>query len=234
MSAHDYLYIHVRCSFVGSFKKATLDSTSPLITRSSSYVESFPVLRGEKLRAVSPTFDEEFDFVWLPLQESPKNRRVEQAEFKRPAAETTEVEIVNERTKNREQRYERTNSSISNKSTVSDISRMMWNISNLPENVNPKMMAWGLVDHNGGRFTIGDTGVSLIVPPQAIPEGHTEGIYIAIMDQEKDHPHITPKESLLSPVVKCGPNGLKFKRPVVLSLPHCALLEDGAWNLKGE
>ncbi|KAM7451780.1 Netrin receptor unc5c [Porites harrisoni] len=109
---------------------------------------------------------------------------------------------------------------------------MMWNISNLPENVNPKMMAWGLVDHNGGRFTIGDTGVSLIVPPQAIPEGHTEGIYIAIMDQEKDHPHITAKESLLSPVVKCGPNGLKFKRPVVLSLPHCALLEDGAWNLK--
>ena len=101
-------------------------------------------------------------------------------------------------------------------------------------NIDPNMVACGLVDHNGGKFTIGETGVSLIVPPQAIPEGDTEGIFIGIVNQEKEHPKLDDKESLLSPVVKCGPNGLKFERPVILSLPHCAQLEDGAWNLKGE
>ena len=85
---------------------------------------------------------------------------------------------------------------------------MIWNISSLQVNVNPKMMSLGLVDHNGGRFTIGDT--------------------------EKDHPQITFKESLSSSVVKCGANVLKFTRPVFSSLPHCAVLEDGASNLKGE
>ena len=128
----------------------------------------------------------------------------------------------------------RKNTSIGGKSTTSEISRMLWNITNLPENIDPNMVACGLVDHNGGKFTIGETGVSLIVPPQAIPEGETEGIFIGIVNQEKEHPKLDDKESLLSPVVKCGPNGLKFERPVILSLPHCAQLEDGAWNLKGE
>lgn len=126
----------------------------------------------------------------------------------------------------------RQNTSIGGKSTTSEISRMLWNITNLPENIDPNMVACGLVDHNGGKFTIGETGVSLIVPPQAIPEGDTEGIFIGIVNQEKEHPKLDDKESLLSPVIKCGPNGLKFERPVILSLPHCAQLEDGAWNLK--
>ena len=121
----------------------------------------------------------------------------------------------------------------SKNSSASDISRVMWNISNLPHDADPKMVACGLVDHNGGKLAIGDTGVSLTIPPQAIPEGRTEGIFIAIMNQEKEHPKVTSKDPLLSPVVSCGPNGLKFNRHVILSLPHCALLGDGSWNLKG-
>ena len=203
---------------------------SPLITRSASYSECGPTLY-EKLRAVSPTIEEDFDLRLSPLKKPlEETTDVVETEVEKHAGET---EAVNERKRNRERDYNRTNSSVSNKSTASEISRMMWSISNLPENADPKMVAWGLVDHNGGKFTIGDTGVSLSVPPQAIPEGHTEGIFIAIMNQEKEHPQVTSKESLLSPVVKCGPNGLKFDRPVILSMPHCALLEDGAWNLKG-
>ena len=203
---------------------------SPLITRSASYSETGPALY-EKLRAVSPTIEEDFDLRLSPLKQPlEETTDVVETEVEKHAGET---EAVIERKRNRERDYNRTNSSVSNKSTASEISRMMWSISNLPENADPKMVAWGLVDHNGGKFTIGDTGVSLSVPPQAIPEGHTEGIFIAIMNQEKEHPQVTSKESLLSPVVKCGPNGLKFDRPVILSMPHCALLEEGAWNLKG-
>ena len=122
----------------------------------------------------------------------------------------------------------------SNNSAASDVSRTMWNISNLPVNADPKMVACGFVDHKGGTLTIGDTGVSLTIPPQAIPEGHIEGIFIAIMNQEKEHPKVTSKEPLLSPVVECGPNGLKFDRHVILSMPHCALLGEGSCNLKGK
>ena len=199
--------------------KTTSDLELNVVTQYASYVE--PAENSGKLKDESPIDSEVFDFP-VPvayLKEPTKKMQIE-------------VEITDKKEKPRD--YKRTNSSISNKSTVSEISRMMWNISNIPENADPKMVALGLVDHNGGKFTIGNTGVSLTVPPLAIPEGRTEGIHIAIVDQEKEHPQVTSKESLLSPVVKCGPTGLKFQRPVILSMPHCALLEEGAWNLKGE
>lgn len=201
--------------------KAESELELNVVTRSASYAES--AVESRKLKVESPIDSEVFDFP-VPVsywKEPPKTLHVE-------------VEITDQQKGEKPRDYKRTNSSISNKSTVSEISRMMWNLSNLPENADPKMVAWGLVDHNGGKFTIGNTGVSLTVPPLAIAEGHTEGIYIAIVDQEKEHPQITSKESLLSPVVKCGPTGLKFQRPVILSMPHCALLEEGTWNLKGE
>ena len=201
--------------------KATSNLELNVITRSASYMES--AVESRKLKDESPLDSEVFDFpnpvsYW---KEPPKIMHVE-------------AEITDQQKAGKPRDYKRKNSSISNKSTASEISRMIWNSSNIPENADPKMVAWGLVDHNGGKFTIGNTGVSLTVPPLAIPEGRTEGIYIAIMDQEKEHPQITSKESLLSPVVKCGPTGLEFQRPVILSMPHCALLEEGAWNLKGE
>ena len=212
---------------VGTSKSATVYSCSPLIVHSDSY--SVPAACPVKLRAGSPILPVEFDFQ-PSLKELSETKHIGQTEV----GKRDETEMVKEQETGRERDYNRTNSSVSNKSTASEISRMMWNITNLPENADPTMVARGLVDHNGGKFTIGDTGVSLIVPPQAIPEGHTEGIFIAIMNQEKEHPQVTNKQSLLSPVVKCGPSGLKFERPVILSMPHCALLEDGAWNLKGE
>lgn len=201
--------------------KTTSDLELNVVTRSASYVE--PAESSGKLNDESPIDSEVFYFP-VPVayrKEPPKTMQIE-------------AEITDKQMMEKPRDYKRTNSSISNKSTVSEISRMMWNISNIPENADPKMVAFGLVDHNGGKFTIGNTGVSLTVPPLAIPEGRTEGIYIAIMDQEKEHPQVASKESLLSPVVKCGPTGLKFQRPVILSMPHCALLEEGAWNLKGE
>uniref|UniRef100_A0A674MGJ5 Netrin receptor UNC5 n=1 Tax=Takifugu rubripes TaxID=31033 RepID=A0A674MGJ5_TAKRU len=62
----------------------------------------------------------------------------------------------------------------------------------------------------GGRLTIPNTGVSLLVPPE----------------QER---HVQNKpdgsQTVLSPVVSCGPSGMLLNRPVVLTLPHCAQLD---------
>lgn len=38
-------------------------------------------------------------------------------------------------------------------------------------------------------------------------------------------------QTVLSPVVSCGPSGMLLSRPVVLSLPHCAQLEPPDWTL---
>ena len=134
----------------------------------------------------------------------------------------------------REWEHEKRRYTTSNNSVASDVSHMMWNISKLPQNIDPKMVAWALMDHKGGKLTIGDTGVSLTIPPLAIPEGRTEEIFIAIMNQEKEHLKVTSKEPLLSPVVSCGPTGLKFDRHVILSMPHGAVLGEGSCNLKGK
>lgn len=37
-------------------------------------------------------------------------------------------------------------------------------------------------------------------------------------------------ETLLSPLVMCGPHGLKFNQPVELRLPHCASVNPDSWS----
>lgn len=37
-------------------------------------------------------------------------------------------------------------------------------------------------------------------------------------------------ETLLSPLVMCGPHGLKFLRPVELRLPHRASVNPESWS----
>lgn len=39
-----------------------------------------------------------------------------------------------------------------------------------------------------------------------------------------------PGETLLSPLVMCGPHGLKFNTPVELRLPHCASVNPDSWS----
>ena len=111
---------------------------------------------------------------------------------------------------------------------------MMWSMAQLPAHADPKFVAYGLIDHTGGKLTIPNSGVTLTVPHSAIPKGRTEAVYIALMKPDGAHPSLTDRQALLTPVVICGPNGLRFQRSVILSMPHTALLNKGAWNLQGE
>ncbi|XP_044740428.1 tight junction protein ZO-1 isoform X3 [Chrysoperla carnea] len=82
------------------------------------------------------------------------------------------------------------------------------------------------VDHRGGRLENKYWGVSLDIPEGAIPEGIQQHIYFVITDPRTcdNAPPLDFEngETLLSPLVMCGPQGLEFKKSVILNIPHYA------------
>ncbi|KGL83434.1 Netrin receptor UNC5B, partial [Tinamus guttatus] len=82
----------------------------------------------------------------------------------------------------------------------------------------------------GGRLSIPGTGVSLLVPHGAIPQGKFYEMYLVLSKAESA---LLPTEgrqtTALSPAVTCGPTGLLLCRPVVLTIPHCADVSSSDW-----
>uniref|UniRef100_A0AAY4DXU3 Netrin receptor UNC5 n=1 Tax=Denticeps clupeoides TaxID=299321 RepID=A0AAY4DXU3_9TELE len=75
------------------------------------------------------------------------------------------------------------------------------------------------------------SGVSLLVPPGSIPQGKFYEMYLIINKWEKTTLPSEGSQTILSPVVSCGPSGMVLSRPVVLTLPHCAQLDSPDWTL---
>lgn len=84
--------------------------------------------------------------------------------------------------------------------------------------------ARGVFNSNGGVLSSIETGVSIIIPQGAVPEGVEQEIYFKVCRDNSLLPPLDKEkgETLLSPLVMCGPHGLKFLKPVELRLPHCA------------
>ncbi|XP_054162043.1 tight junction protein ZO-1-like isoform X2 [Oppia nitens] len=91
--------------------------------------------------------------------------------------------------------------------------------------------AKGLFTNDGGILTSDETGVSVIIPPGAIPKGRQQEIYFKVCKDDKMVPPLDSEkgETLMSPIVMCGPHGLKFDVPVELRLPHCASVNPDGW-----
>ncbi|CAL1603795.1 unnamed protein product [Knipowitschia caucasica] len=83
--------------------------------------------------------------------------------------------------------------------------------------------ARGIFNSNGGVLSSIETGVSIIIPQGAIPDGVEQEIYFKVCRDNSILPPLDKEkgETLLSPLVMCGPHGLKFQKPVELRLPHC-------------
>ncbi|XP_060522742.1 tight junction protein ZO-1 isoform X2 [Cylas formicarius] len=82
------------------------------------------------------------------------------------------------------------------------------------------------MDHRGGTLVNEYWGVSLEVPEGAIPPGEEKHIYFVISDPrlcESAPPlDLDNGETMLSPLVMCGPQGTEFLKPVILNIPHYA------------
>uniref|UniRef100_A0A915PNM0 Tight junction protein ZO-1 n=1 Tax=Setaria digitata TaxID=48799 RepID=A0A915PNM0_9BILA len=95
--------------------------------------------------------------------------------------------------------------------------------------------ATGLIDVRGGRLSCPKTGVSLIIPEGAISEGVQQEIYVKVCraNDVGNRPPLDESrgESLMSPLVMCGPQDLQFNVPVELRLPHSVSNSSENWSL---
>ncbi|XP_019725626.1 netrin receptor UNC5A isoform X5 [Hippocampus comes] len=94
--------------------------------------------------------------------------------------------------------------------------------------------SYGTFNFLGGRLTIPNTGISLLIPPEAIPRGKIYEIYLTVQKKEDLRLPLAGCQTLLSPVVSCGPPGVVLSRPVILSMDQCsdACLDNWAIRLK--
>ncbi|KAM8848454.1 netrin receptor UNC5A isoform 4-T4 [Synchiropus picturatus] len=94
--------------------------------------------------------------------------------------------------------------------------------------------SYGTFNFLGGRLTIPNTGISMLIPPEAIPRGKIYEIYLTVQRKEDLRLPLAGCQTLLSPVVSCGPPGVVLSRPVILSMDQCsdACLDNWAIRLK--
>ncbi|XP_060097157.1 netrin receptor UNC5B isoform X1 [Heteronotia binoei] len=96
----------------------------------------------------------------------------------------------------------------------------------------PGNSATGTFGCLGGRLTIPGTGVSLLVPHGAIPQGKFYEMYLMINKTENTLLPSEGTQTILSPMVTCGPTGLLLCHPVILTVPHCADVSSPDWMLQ--
>ncbi|XP_029464807.1 netrin receptor UNC5B isoform X2 [Rhinatrema bivittatum] len=94
---------------------------------------------------------------------------------------------------------------------------------------DPGNSVTGTIGCLGGRLTIPNTGVSLLVPHGAIPQGKYYEMYLILNKRENTVLPSDGTQTVLSPIVTCGPTGLLLCRPVILSIPHCADVGSSDW-----
>lgn len=92
---------------------------------------------------------------------------------------------------------------------------------------------WASVTSSGARITLPESNISLTVPEGAIGPGQTQDVFISVIHDTKSFPDLQPGQTLLSPVIICGPHqaSKKLKKPVILSFPHSASLRQGNWTI---
>ncbi|XP_060228819.1 netrin receptor UNC5A isoform X3 [Meriones unguiculatus] len=93
-------------------------------------------------------------------------------------------------------------------------------------------MAYGTFNFLGGRLMIPNTGISLLIPPDAIPRGKIYEIYLTLHKPEDVRLPLAGCQTLLSPIVSCGPPGVLLTRPVILAMDHCGEPGPDSWSLR--
>ena len=84
-------------------------------------------------------------------------------------------------------------------------------------------------DSVGGRLTAPNSNVTINVESGAVPNGVSQQFYFGVVYDDtlllRDIPE-TSQRSLISPVIKCGPDDIDLLKPVEIILPHCLIIDE--------
>eukprot|EP00057_Strongylocentrotus_purpuratus_P026198 XP_011680672.1 PREDICTED: uncharacterized protein LOC105446061 [Strongylocentrotus purpuratus] len=86
----------------------------------------------------------------------------------------------------------------------------------------------GIFDQTGGELNIPSYGLTLSIPPGALPDGSVETITLDALTDIPPEITLRHDETLVTYGFRCLPSGLQFVSgtPVRLKMPHCANLID--------
>ncbi|CAG7717935.1 unnamed protein product, partial [Allacma fusca] len=62
--------------------------------------------------------------------------------------------------------------------------------------------------------TLKDAAINLTVPEGALSK--SEELYVALLTEEKNRPPLNDGQTLLSPVISCGPRKIHLNKPAIL------------------
>lgn len=86
------------------------------------------------------------------------------------------------------------------------------------------------LDHRGGIIRLSEPDVCLCVPPGALPPNQPQTIYMYIVNPKTPAlSDLGDEDHWLTPIVHCGPPGVKFRSHVALSLP-CSVADESSWD----
>lgn len=99
----------------------------------------------------------------------------------------------------------------------------------LPPHTDLRYFAVSILNNKGCRLEIPNTGVSLIIPENAVLLDNDHLIYIALINIENQMPNLNHGQTRLSPVILIGPSDITLLKPAVLAFEHTAVLE-ASWK----
>lgn len=101
----------------------------------------------------------------------------------------------------------------------------------LPEHTNLRYFAVSILNNKGCHLEIPHTGISLVIPEDAVLLDEDHLIYLALLYAENQLPILNANQTRLSPIILIGPPDITLVKPAVLSFEHTALLES-SWKFQ--
>ena len=77
------------------------------------------------------------------------------------------------------------------------------------------------INQKGGTLSLPNIGISLQIPADALPDDTNDvNMTMSLYQEYRDYPDIEATHLMITPIVSCQPEGIVFKQPAKLTLPH--------------